>query len=108
MTKDHFEPRVYGGPTVFENMIAACCQCNNLRGELDAFAFYNLMCKWLKRDPTLWERWYSLTRSELRTLKEQCHTVHERQLNGLAFRHIEYAFRHFHFTKRERYRTRRA
>lgn len=100
MTKDHFEPRVYGGGTFRSNLIAACCQCNNLRGEMEAEAFYNLMQKRFKRDESLWQHWHSISRRELHELKQHCRNVHERQLFGLAKRHIEHAFRHWDFTRR--------
>lgn len=96
-TKDHYEPKTYGGITSYENMIAACFQCNTLRGELDADAFYNLMQKWFKRDPNLRVRWHTLTREELYPLKINCLLVHEKQLRGRAQKYIEYAFRHFTF-----------
>lgn len=99
-TKDHFEPKTYGGIASYENMIAACFQCNGLRGELDAYAFYNLMRKWFKRDPSLRHRWHNLSKAELRLLKINCLEVHERQLRGLARQYIEYAFRHHTFVKR--------
>lgn len=98
LTKDHVEPRTYGGLTNYANLIAACFQCNNLRGEMEAQAFYNLQQKWFKRDGTLNVRWHQISRAELCHLKKQCHLVHERQLRGLAMRNIEYAFRHFTFS----------
>jgi hypothetical protein len=102
LIKDHLEPRTYGGPTEINNIIAACCQCNNLRGEMEALAFHNLMQKWFKRDATLRGRWHMVTREELYTLKLQCIKVHERQLNGLARKYIEYAFRHVIFSYQRR------
>jgi HNH endonuclease len=97
LTKDHLEPRTYGGLTQYNNLIAACAQCNNLRGEMEAQAFYNLQQKWFKRDSTLKARWHQISRAELYEFKKQCHDAHERQLHGLAIRNIEYAFRHFKF-----------
>lgn len=94
-TKDHVEPRSYGGPTVRDNLIAACLQCNNLRGNIDAVAFFNILRKRFKRDPTLRARWHELSRAELREITEHCQAVHERQLYGLARRSVEYAFRHY-------------
>jgi len=108
ITKDHFEPRMYGGETVEENLIAACCQCNNLRGEMDAFAFFNLMQKWFKRDPSLRVRWHLISREELGELKIQCQSVHARQLHGLGRNSIEFAFRHFHFVRQWRKNSLRA
>ena len=103
-TKDHLEPRTYGGETKKDNLIAACCQCNGLRGELEAMAFFNLMQKWFKRDPTLHERWHQVDLGELREFKMQCLTVHVRQLNGLGRHSVEMAFRHFHFVSQWRQR----
>jgi HNH endonuclease len=100
MTKDHVEPRRYGGETTYWNMVAACCQCNQLRGELEAEAFYNITKKWFKRDPTLRERWFLISRTELTEFKIHCQTTHARQLRGRGRRHIEYAFRHYDFAIR--------
>lgn len=108
MTKDHIKPKVYGGPTTRENLIAACSQCNSLRGEMEATAFSNLMRKWFKRDVTLHARWHHISRVELGQFKEESIFVHERQLRGLARRWIEYGFRHFDFSFRERRRLKRA
>jgi hypothetical protein len=99
-TKDHLEPRTYGGPTTLANLVAACCQCNNLRGEIEVQAFRNLLRKWFKRDPTLHARWHTISAEELRTFKYHCMYAHARQLNGLAIRSIEHAFRHSTFTYR--------
>jgi hypothetical protein len=100
MTRDHVEPRVYGGETTWWNMVAACCQCNNLRGELEATAFYNLLQKWFKRDRTLHNRWHSISLTEFIELKIQCQSVHAKQLEGRGRRDIEFAFRHFDFALR--------
>lgn len=99
-TRDHLEPRVYGGKTSYENMIAACLLCNNLRGELEAIAFFNLQQKWFKRDESLRKRWHSVSHEELIEFKVQCITVHVRQLNGLGRRSLEHAFRHLQFIRR--------
>ncbi len=99
-TRDHLEPRIYGGKTHEDNLLIACRQCNNLRGEMDAIAFFNLLQKWFKRDPTLHGRWHSLTPDELRMLKVQCYEVHRALLCGRARKYKEFAFRHFEFTIR--------
>ncbi len=99
-TKDHLEPRFYGGVTTTENLIAACYQCNSLRGELEALAFFNLQQKWFKRDESLRPRWHSASREELVEFKIQCQSVHVRQLNGLGRRSLEHAFRHLQFVRR--------
>jgi HNH endonuclease len=103
-TRDHVEPRSYGGVTSWWNLVAACSQCNSLRGQIEAVAFYNLMQKWFKRDPSLRTRWYELSKDELRILREECTNVHTRQLGGLARRSIEFAFRHYDFALGGRYR----
>ncbi len=108
MTKDHIKPRVYGGFTTPDNLIAACAQCNQLRGEIDAVAFRNLLRKWFKRDPGLQERWHNITQSEFNELKQVTLRAHERQLHGLALRFVEFAFRHTDFSHRERRRLNRA
>ncbi len=102
-TKDHLEPRTYGGPTTPQNLIMACSQCNGLRGEIDAMTFVNLILKWFKRDPTLRARWHQISREELATLKRQCLRVYAKQLNGQAVRHRHIAFRHIDFTYRWRH-----
>jgi hypothetical protein len=104
MTKDHLTPRVYGGPTQRDNLVAACCQCNNLRGEMEAAAFKNLMEKWFRRNSYLWIRWHNISSAELSQLKMQCITVHERQLRGKAKRCIDIAYRHLEFCFQERSR----
>jgi hypothetical protein len=98
-TRDHKEPRTYGGPTTPENIIAACLLCNNLRGEIDAVAFKNLVTKWFKRDPTLKARWHTIEKEEFAAFKRECMHVHERQLRGLGIRSLEHAFRHFAFVR---------
>lgn len=108
ITKDHLIPRVYDGPTIQENLVAACCQCNNLRGEMDAAAFQNILFKWFKRDPWLWIRWHTISTDELQELKLACLHIHERQLRGLARHYVDIAYRHLEFTYRERGRLTRA
>ncbi len=104
ITKDHFIPRVYGGVTTAQNIVAACCLCNNLRGEMEAVAFKNLIEKWFKRDPFLWIRWHTISGQELSRLKLNCITVHERQLRGKARRCVDIAYRHLEFCFQERNR----
>ncbi|MFT5849783.1 MAG: hypothetical protein ACI9H6_000602 [Patiriisocius sp.] len=102
LTKDHFIPRSEGGETSSENMVAACSQCNNLRGDIDAETFYNLMQKWFRKNPFLWIRWHNLSRDELYDLKLICARVHERRLRGKARHHLIYAYKHFAFVRREK------
>lgn len=105
MTREHVVPRSYGGEGK-ENLVAACRLCNELRGNMDAIAFYNLLQKWFKRDETLRERWHDITVVEYRHFKLRCLQTQERHLRGLARRHIEYAYRHhtFVYNNQERLR----
>jgi len=103
-TRDHVEPRAYNGETSWWNLVAACSQCNSLRGHIEAMAFYNVLQKWFKRDPTLQNRWHEITKDELRAFRQECLDIHQRQLSGLAKRHIEFAFRHYDFALGGRYR----
>jgi hypothetical protein len=93
-TRDHFEPRTYGGKNQY-NLVAACRQCNQLRDEMDAIAFYNLVKKWFRRFEGLWERWHELSKEELQTFRRLRLESQQRQLHGLGVMHIEFAFRHF-------------
>lgn len=104
-TREHVIPRSYEGQG-FENLVAACRLCNELRGNMDAIAFYNLQQKWFKRDTTLRARWHYISETEYRIFKRTCLLTQERHLRGLARRHIEYAYRHhtFVFHNRERLR----
>jgi HNH endonuclease len=96
-TREHIIPRSYGGVTEPKNLVAACSQCNDLRGNMDYVAFSNLIRRWFKRDPTLRERWHRLSREERYFFRLICLTTHERQLRGLAQRHKVYAERHERF-----------
>lgn len=106
MTKEHVIPKSYGGPTEKENLVAACQQCNEMRGNMDAVAFYNLIQKWFRRDETLRSRWHSISRQERYAFKLRCLHTQERQLRGLSQRYAVYAFRHavFVYHNRERLR----
>lgn len=97
MTKEHIEPKSYGGVAQRENLAAACCQCNELRGNMDYVAFTNLIQKWFKRDSTLRSRWHYLTREERWHYKNLCLRTQERQLRGLARKHTVFAERHSRF-----------
>ena len=97
MTREHVICRSYGGETTRENLVAACRMCNEMRGNMDAIAFYNLLQKWFKRDETLHDRWHHITVDEYRQLKLGCLRTQERHLRGLARRSIEYAYRHHTF-----------
>lgn len=101
-TKDHVLPKTYGGATTYENMVAACLQCNNLRGEIDAITFYNIIQKWFKKHPELYETWHQIPYPQLRELKIVCLSTYERQLRGQAKRYVEMAFRHDTFTWQRR------
>jgi hypothetical protein len=94
MTKEHVEPKSYGGIANRENLVAACSLCNYLRGNMDYVAFSNLVQKWFRRDKTLKARWHQLTREERYFFKQICLVTQERQLRGLASKHALYAERH--------------
>lgn len=96
MTREHFIPRSYQGVGK-ENLVAACRQCNEMRGNMDAIAFYNLLQKWFKRDETLWERWHHISTFEYRQFKLRCLQTQERHLRGMGQRHPVYAERHSRF-----------
>ena len=38
-TREHLIPRIFGGPTEWWNLVAACNECNSLRGHMNALAF---------------------------------------------------------------------
>lgn len=39
-TREHIIPRAFGGETAWDNLVAACRECNSLRGHMDAQAFF--------------------------------------------------------------------
>ena len=41
-TCEHVIPRVFGGPTEWWNLAAACLECNGLRGHIYALEFYRM------------------------------------------------------------------
>lgn len=43
VTRDHVIPRVFNGQTEWDNLVAACERCNNLRGNMEAYHFHALM-----------------------------------------------------------------
>lgn len=98
MTREHVVPKSYGGIGQ-ENLVAACRLCNEMRGNMDAVAFYNLQQKWFRRDETLLQRWHKISDHEYYFFKLLCLRTQERHMRGLARRHIEFAFRHHVFTK---------
>lgn len=93
-TREHVEPKSYGGVGLEENLAVACRQCNELRGNMDYVAFCNLIHKWFKRDNTLRNRWHSISDQERREFKLTCLRVQERQLRGLGKKYQLYADRH--------------
>ena len=96
-TREHINPKSYGGVTELENLAAACSLCNYLRGNMDYNAFFNLIKKWFKRDDMLRGRWHNISREERHFFKQICLETQERQLRGLAKKHELYAQRHSHF-----------
>lgn len=97
MTREHVEAKSNGGLSELDNLVAACQLCNELRGNMDAFAFYNLQQKWFRRGETLRDRWHNITRDEYREFKRVCLHTQERQLRGLARNHLLYRVRHTMF-----------
>jgi hypothetical protein len=47
-TREHVIPRAFGGPTEWWNVVAACRECNSLRGHMYALAFY-----WMRMQMTV-------------------------------------------------------
>jgi hypothetical protein len=101
LTQDHMTPRVLGGRTTVDNLVAACHQCNFMRGEVDMEAFANIVGKWFKRDPFLWIRWHEIPWEEVLERKRHCVRVQERRLRGKARRHVHVGYHHFAFVQRE-------
>ncbi len=72
LTKDHYIPRFFGGPTTKENLVAACGQCNWIRGSMEAEAFYHLLQHWFNQDPALHKRWHQITMEEFHHFRREC------------------------------------
>lgn len=100
ITKDHVKARVYGGETIFENIVAACCQCNYLRGEISAEAFGNILERMFLRRPFLWIRWHEISNTEMEEIKIRCLITEEKRLRGKARKHPEIAYIHQEFVQR--------
>ncbi len=50
VTRDHIKPKAFGGSDNWENLVAACHKCNQLRGTMDAERFhYLLVCGKLRK-----------------------------------------------------------
>ncbi len=41
-TIDHVWPRAYGGDSVYDNLLIACCSCNNLKASTPSWAMYHI------------------------------------------------------------------
>ena len=95
MTRDHVQPFSYGGRNAL-NLVAACSQCNLVRGNAEATIFARLMQKWFLADQTLQRRWHQLSREEVSFYRREVLRYHERYLRYKAVRCVEHAFRHFH------------
>lgn len=102
LTQDHVTPRVLGGQTTVTNLVAACCQCNFMRGETDYQAFKNILDKWFRRNHSLWILWHFIPWIEVLERKAHCVVVQEQLLRGKAMRHPRYAYRHQDFYWRVR------
>ena len=92
-TKEHVEAWSLGGRNA-NNQVAACSLCNDLRGNLEACAFYGLQQSWFNQDPTLRERWHAITHSEYRRFHVECVRANDRHLRRRARYSIDYAFLH--------------
>jgi hypothetical protein len=79
LTKDHVNPRCYGGPTHADNLVAACGQCNWIRGALDAETFYILIQLWFNNDLLLHKRWHTISRLEYIHFKRECERIDKLQ-----------------------------
>lgn len=108
LTQDHVKPRVVGGKTTVENLVAACSQCNFMRGETDHHAFRNILRKWFHHNHSLWLRWHSIPWDEVCHRKQHCSLVHEKLLRGKAMRYPHFAFMHQDFSWRVRRLLKRA
>lgn len=107
ISRDHVIPRACDGKNA-DNLVAACAQCNHLRGDMDAIAFFNLLQRLFRRSPNLHARWHYVSRATLANLRIRFLLTHERYLRGLGKRHKEYAFRHMHFVTNYGHELRRA
>ncbi len=102
ITRDHITPRTHGG-TNQDNLVAACSQCNGLRGDMDAIAFFNRLQRIFKRNPELRVNWHELPAETLAEVRRACLDTQERRLRGLAVHDIEFAFLHLKFLYRNSY-----
>lgn len=93
ITRDHIIPKSQGG-TNADNLLAACNICNFLRGDMDAYAFFNLLQRLFRRNPRLRRNWHSLSKETIANLRVRFLLTHERQLRGLGIRDISIAFAH--------------
>lgn len=65
MTRDHVIPKSYGGTGYYQNIVIACRQCNEIRGNLHAHVFHRLMEEWKKRDVDFIPSWYYFSKQHL-------------------------------------------
>lgn len=93
ITRDHIHPKSQGGKNA-GNLLAACYVCNFLRGDMDAYAFYNLLQRLFQRSPRLRRDWHSLKRETIANLRVRFLLTHERRLRGIAKYDVDTAFAH--------------
>ncbi len=93
-TRDHVLAQARGGKNE-DNLVIACLLCNNLRGDMDAIAFFNFMQKFFQRNPKIHENWHDVEQDIIDELRIKLLHVHESQLRGLGKHYIEFAFVHF-------------
>ena len=100
-TKEHVTPKSHNGLGLIENLVAACRLCNELRGNMDAIAFYNLQQKWFRRDKSLRNRWHEISTAEYQVFKLRCLQTQYNHLKGLSrhcrisrFRFVMFSYHH--------------
>lgn len=80
VTREHVIAKSDGGNGHDPNVAAACKLCNELRGNIEPSIFSGLQKEWFRRDPTLRERWHTISREEYYFFKLQCLEAQERHL----------------------------
>ena len=105
MTWDHVVPWSIGGRNE-NNQVVACSLCNELRGNLSANIFFMLQQRWFRKDPTLRERWYSISHFEYRSFLLDRIRIQDKHLRLRARKSVEYAFQHYKLLQNHGYKLR--
>lgn len=75
LTVDHITPKSVGGTNTRENLVTACFECNNARGDIGYKAFKKLIARKLAAESTIFD-YATLTADERaereRTRKARC------------------------------------